>query len=59
MIKKGAGTMGYENKAIASVIAKLESTIKDLEALNKEEFAEQIDTICKRIKETMGNLETL
>jgi len=51
--------MNYENKAIASVIAKLESAIEELEALNKEEFAEQIDTICKKIKETMGNLEAL
>lgn len=51
--------MGYENKAIASVIAKLESAINDLEAINKEEFAEQIETICKMIKETMGNLEAL
>lgn len=51
--------MSYEKKAIASVNAKLESAIKELEAISTEEISESIESICAKIKESMTNLDAL
>ena len=51
--------MNYDKKVIVSVNNKLESAMKELEALNNNEQGEAIQAICEKIKETILNLDAL
>lgn len=51
--------MNYDRMVIESVNNKLESALRELEELNKNEHKETLSAVCQKLKETIVNLDAI